>query len=82
MKTIEKESVIFYKQFFTRLNNHGNLPIQSLNSLTLPENTRRKLKRRWCRYLLKKNYTLSTPINKFPAFLTHNFQTFQFKGLP
>jgi len=52
MKSIEEESVIFYKRFFSRLNNHENPLIQSLNSLTLPENPRRRLKRRWCRDLL------------------------------
>lgn len=52
MKSIEEESVIFYKRFFSRLNNHENPLIQSLNSLTLPENPRRRLKRRWCRDFL------------------------------
>ncbi|VVC41248.1 Reverse transcriptase domain [Cinara cedri] len=52
MKTIEEESVIYYKRFFSRLANHTNPLIRNLNTLTLPEAPRRRLKRRWCRDLL------------------------------
>jgi len=49
VKTIEEESVIYYKRFFSRLANHINPLIRNLNTLTLPDNPRRRLKRRWCR---------------------------------
>lgn len=53
IKSIEEESVSFYKRFFSRLANHNNPLISSLNNLTLPDNPRRRLKRRWCRDLLQ-----------------------------
>jgi len=52
MKTVEEESVIYYKRFFSHLANHKNPLIRNLNTLTLPETPRRRLKRRWCRDLL------------------------------
>ncbi|KAF0711028.1 putative RNA-directed DNA polymerase, partial [Aphis craccivora] len=41
------------KRFFSRLANHNNPLISNLNNLTLPDNPRRRLKRRWCRGLLQ-----------------------------
>lgn len=52
MKTVEEESVIYYKRFFSHLANHKNPLIRNLNTATLPETPRRRLKRRWCRDLL------------------------------
>jgi len=46
LKTIEEESAVFYKRFFSRLGNHGNPLIKKSDSLTLPENPRRRLKKR------------------------------------
>jgi len=46
MKTIEEESVIYYKRFFSYLANHKNPLIRNLNTITLPEAPRRLLQRR------------------------------------
>jgi hypothetical protein len=53
VKSIEEESVLSYKRFFSRLGNHNNPIISNLNNFTLPDNPRRRLKRRWCRDLLQ-----------------------------
>jgi hypothetical protein len=37
MKTVEEESVIYYKRFFLHLANHKNPLIRNLNIATLPE---------------------------------------------
>lgn len=52
MKTVGEESTVFCKLFFSRLSNHDNPIIRNLNTLTLPEDPRRRLKKRWCRTLL------------------------------
>jgi len=46
MKTTEEEPALSYKRFVSRLGNRGNPLVKKLNSLTLPENPRRRLKRR------------------------------------
>lgn len=52
MKTIEEKSVIYYKRFFSLLADHKNPLIRNLNTVTLPEASRHRLKKRWCRDLL------------------------------
>jgi hypothetical protein len=51
MKSIEEESVIYYKRFIAHLANQQNPLIRNLNNVTLPE-VPRHLKRSWCRDLL------------------------------
>lgn len=41
VKSIEKESVLFYKRFFLPLANHNNPLLRNLNNLTLPDNPHR-----------------------------------------
>jgi hypothetical protein len=53
VKTIEEESVLFYKRFFSYLANHNNPLISDLGNLTLPDNPRHRLKMRWFRHILQ-----------------------------
>jgi len=45
--SVEDGAAIFYKRFFSKLENHQNPLIKDLHTLTLPENPRRRLKRKW-----------------------------------
>jgi len=53
MKTVKEEARIFYTRFHKQLQTHSNPLIKDLSILTLPGNPNRKLKRKWCRDLLK-----------------------------
>jgi len=53
LKTINDEAKTFYKRFHSKLNNHPNEFIKNLATPTIPGNPLRRLKRKWCRDLLK-----------------------------
>ncbi|VVC30826.1 Pre-C2HC domain,Reverse transcriptase domain [Cinara cedri] len=52
MKSIHEEAVAFYKRFHSKLPSHSNPLISNLATLTIPGNSPRRLKRKWCRDLL------------------------------
>jgi hypothetical protein len=53
MRTIIEEARIFYTRFHKRLQTHPNPLIKDFSIRTLPGNPNRRLKRKWCRDLLK-----------------------------
>jgi hypothetical protein len=53
LKSINDEAKTFYKRFHFKLNNHQNELIKNLATPTLPGNPPRRLKRKWCRDLLR-----------------------------
>lgn len=46
IKSIEREPTIFYKRFFSKLENHQNPLVKNLRTLTLPGNLGRRLKKK------------------------------------
>ena len=53
LNTINDEAKTFYKRFHYRLTNHPNQLIKNLAIPSIPGNPTRRLKRKWCRDLLK-----------------------------
>jgi len=53
LNTINDEAKIFYKRFHSKLNYHPNDLIKNLATPTIPGNPPRRLKRKWCRDLLR-----------------------------
>jgi len=47
-----RSAINFYKRFHLRLNSYPNELVKNLASLTIPGNSPRRLKRKWCRDLL------------------------------
>jgi len=45
IKSVEEEAAVFYKKFFSELENHQNPLIKDLHTLTHPRNSRRRLKK-------------------------------------
>jgi len=50
--TVDQLAKKYYIKFHTKLQHHPNPLISHLYLFTLPDNTPRRLKRRWCRYHL------------------------------
>lgn len=53
LKTINDEAKIYYKRFYSKLINHPNELIKNLSTPSIPGNPPRRLKRKWCRDLLR-----------------------------
>jgi hypothetical protein len=53
VSTVTQFSKLHYKRFNSWLNDHPNLLIIQLSSVSIPGNPQKKLKRQWCRDLLK-----------------------------
>lgn len=52
IQTLNQISKTYYIKFHNKLQSHTNPLIKKLSSKTLPDNPRRRLKRKWCRDLL------------------------------